>query len=261
MKDKCIIEVKGLNFSYSRDRLVLRDINLFVNEGEIVSILGPNGSGKTTLLKIMAKSITYSSGHIQVYGKDLKNFEYRDYSRIVAYVPQEEVVALPFNVYEYILLGRTPHINLLFVNRKDRLVVENVIDLLGIRSLRNRLVSELSGGEKQLVRIGRALAQEPRIMLLDEPTSHLDLSNKVRILKLMREMIGNGITIVFTTHDPNEALMISDRVYLLNNGGIVASGAPNEVLSKDLIKRVYNVDIAYVENEHVTAIFPILKSS
>lgn len=259
MKGKHVIEVRNLNFSYFKDRLVLCDVNFFVDEGEVVTFLGPNASGKTTLLKIIAKAITGFSGYIEVLGRSLKDFNYRDYSKIVAYVPQEEIVALPFNVYEYLLLGRTPHINLIFVDRKDYLIVENVINLLGIENLRNRLVPELSGGEKQLVKIGRALAQEPRIMLLDEPTSHLDLGNKVRILKLMREMADKNLAIIFTTHDPNEALMISDRVYLLNEGRIVANGIPDEVLSEKLIKEVYKVDVTYMKSSNATAILPVIK--
>ncbi|MCS7096951.1 MAG: ABC transporter ATP-binding protein [Candidatus Methanomethylicia archaeon] len=254
-----IVEIKDLHFAYPGGRKVLHGINMTVNEGEIVAILGPNASGKTTLLKIIAKVITTSFIDIQVCGKSIKNFDYKDYARLVAYVPQEETITLPFTVYEYILLGRTPHINLLFIDRKDHSIVESVINLLGIEHLKDRRVYELSGGEKQLVRIGRALVQEPRIILLDEPTSHLDLKNKVGVLKLMREVSSNGITIIFTTHDPNEALIVSDRVYLINEGKVIVSGPSSEILSKDVIKNVYKVDVMYMKNEYATAILPIIK--
>jgi len=252
-----IIEVKDLYYAYTDSRnFVLKKISMDIYEGEIVSILGPNGSGKTTLLKILARVLNNYSGIIRLRGKDLRKYSLREYSKIISYVPQIETLTIPYTVYEYVLIGRSPYVNLFRVTSRDIRRSLEAIHLVGIEDLINRRVNELSGGETQLVRIARALAQEPKIVLMDEPTSHLDLGNKVKILKLMKILSKSNYTIIFTTHDPNEALSVSDKVYIINKGSIVSSGEPDKVITREMIEKIYSVKTIIFKNFDKTLIYP-----
>ncbi|MGC9009678.1 MAG: ABC transporter ATP-binding protein [Sulfolobales archaeon] len=257
MSKRVVLEIKDLYYSYrgSRD-YALKKINMSVSEGEIVSLLGPNGSGKTTLLKIIARILDNYSGQVKLFDKNLREYDPREYSRLVSYVPQIENISTPYTVFEYVLIGRSPYINLIKVSDRDIKKSLEAIHLVGIEDLINRRINELSGGEAQLARIARALAQEPKIILLDEPTSHLDLGNKVKILRLIRSLSKNGFTIIFTTHDPNEALSVSNKVYVLNKGSVIAKGDPVEILSKELIERLYSVNTIMFKNDRFVLLYP-----
>lgn len=247
MSERTVIAVKELNYRYEpRAPYVLRGVSLRIYEGEIVSILGPNGSGKTTLLKILSRVVEGYEGEVEVCGKNLLSYGLRDYARLVAYVPQEEHVPLPFTISEYVSLGRTPHMGLLALSRDDLSRVQEAITRVGLHEIRWKKVSELSGGEIQLARIARALAQEPVVLLLDEPTSHLDLGNKVKVLKLIREFSKEGGSVVFTTHDPNEASLIADRVYIISAGTVVVEGPPKDVIHGDIVERTYSAKVLEV---------------
>lgn len=259
MGNKTLLAVNGLNFRYvSRTPYVLRGVSLRIHENEVVSILGPNGSGKTTLLKILSRVVEGYEGEVEVFGRSLLSYSLRDYAKLVAYVPQEEHVPFPFTVSEYVLLGRTPHMGLLALSQEDLLKVQEAIARVGLHKISLKKVIELSGGERQLARIARALAQEPVILLLDEPTSHLDISNKVKILKLIRGFSRDKGSVLFTTHDPNEALLTADSVYIMSSGTVVAEGSPKDVIHSDIVKRTYGAEVLEVNVSGHKIIAPTL---
>ncbi|MEM2004985.1 MAG: ABC transporter ATP-binding protein [Zestosphaera sp.] len=259
MGDEVIVSVRRLSFRYGpRSPYVLRDVSLRMCKGEVVAVLGPNGSGKSTLLKILSRIVGGYEGEIEVGGKGLLSYGLRDYARITAYVPQEEHLPLPFTLFEYVSLGRTPHMGLLVMSQNDVRRVHEAITRVGLQNIYRRRVSELSGGERQLARVARALAQEPTILLLDEPTSHLDLGNRVRVLKLIRGFARSGGAALLTTHDPNEALLIADRTYIISSGTIVAEGRPEDVIREDIMRKTYGTEVLEVDAEGRKIIIPTL---
>ena len=184
MTTETIITLRDLRFGYEEGKTVLNGLSLDIPAGTVTAILGPNGTGKTTLLNTMLGLYQPQGGQINVFGKPLASYNRRDLSRLIGLVPQFEEVPFNFSVLEFVLLGRTPHMGLLSMpTDQDFYVVVDMLELLGISDLRERSVQDLSGGEQQMVLLARALAQDPKVLLLDEPTSHLDLSNTGNILK------------------------------------------------------------------------------
>lgn len=234
------IQVEKLTFTYGND-FVLKGVSFAVSSGEFFGIAGPNGSGKTTLLKLMDGLLRAFSGRIIYDRKNLREVSRREIAKFIAYVSQEHELPFAFTVEETVLMGRYPHLGILGIEgEKDYKVVESAMKTAGVYSLKNRLVTELSGGEKQRVIIARALAQEPRVMLLDEPTAHLDLSSGVEIMELLKWLQkSKGLTIIIASHDLNLMARYADRITFLLNGEKLVEGKPEDVLSEELLKRVY----------------------
>lgn len=239
------ISIENLKYRYiSSDVNVLKGVSSKFPEGKVTTLLGPNGSGKSTLFKVLLKMLTPYEGKIFVDGEDINNFERNHLSRLVAWVPQEEDSFFPYTVLEYVLMGRAPHIDFLSLpNRKDEKVVNEVLCQLDLSNLANRKVTSLSGGEKRMVSIARALSQESNILVLDEPTAHLDLGNKARVLHIIRRMADSGKTVVFSTHDPNEVSLVSDNVVIMNGGEVVSDGPPATALTKDVLEKIYGTQV------------------
>ncbi|OGC03316.1 hypothetical protein A2276_00135 [candidate division WOR-1 bacterium RIFOXYA12_FULL_43_27] len=232
--------VKDLCCGYD-GTIVIRGISFQVERGEFVGIVGPNGCGKTTLLKALIGLIVPTHGSIDVYGKKLKELPRKDISRMIALVPQMMEPVKGFTVSEMILLGRTPYFERFsFETEDDHAVKRWVIAELKMEEMADTPVSNLSGGEFQRVAIARALAQEPRLMLLDEPISHLDIRYQVKILKLLRK-IRQSRTVIATFHDLNMASRFCQRLILMKNGEVIASGRPDEVLSRENIWKAYRI--------------------
>jgi iron complex transport system ATP-binding protein len=244
-----MIRVQDLSFTYERAlRPALDRISLEIPPGTITAILGPNGSGKTTLLHLLLGILSPTQGTILIAGQPREEYTRRMLSRMVGLVPQDENVPFELDVLEYVLLGRAPYLGLMEKpGRDDEEAALAVLEATGLIPLIQRTVPSLSGGERQLVTVARALAQEPRILLLDEPTSHLDLRNTRRILQIARELAGRGVTIVFTTHDPNAAAASSDRVVLLRRGQVVAAGAVREVLTSETLTATYEMPVEVIQ--------------
>jgi iron complex transport system ATP-binding protein len=239
------ISIENLKYRYVSSNMdVLKGVSSKFPEGKVTTLLGPNGSGKSTLFKVLLKILTPYEGKIYVDGEDINNFERNHLSRLVAWVPQEEDSFFPYNVLEYVLMGRAPHIDFLSLpNRKDEEIVNGVLCQLELSNLANRKVASLSGGEKRMVSIARALSQESNILVLDEPTAHLDLGNKARVLHIIRRMADSGKTVVFSTHDPNEVSLVSDNVVIMNGGDVVSSGSPATTLTKDVLEKIYGTQV------------------
>ena len=225
------------------DEMVLREVSFTVKDEKVVAILGPNGSGKTTLMRLLLGFDEPVKGEIKVLGRVPVSYDRREYAKIVSWVPQEPSIPYPFTILEYVLLGRTPHVGYLSApSESDLERALSVLELLGLRELANRPITKLSGGQRRLAVIARALAQEPRILFLDEPTSHLDLGNKHLVLRILRKLAyEENILVVYTTHDPWEALSLSDRVLVLYNGRVLAYQEPGLVVTREFLEKIYGI--------------------
>jgi iron complex transport system ATP-binding protein len=223
-------------------------VSVEIPEGMVAALLGPNGSGKSTLLHLILGLLPPEAGKVHIMGQLQNDYGRREMSRLLGLVPQEEHVAFDLSVLEYVLLGRAPYLDLLERPSADdrRLSYESLVTA-GIESLGERPVPALSGGERQLVTVARALAQQPTILLLDEPTAHLDLANARRILHVLRSLKGAGKTIVFTTHDPNAAAAIADYVILLRGGKVLSSGPAAATLTAENLSATYGVNVEVLE--------------
>ncbi|MGB9776818.1 MAG: ABC transporter ATP-binding protein [Anaerolineae bacterium] len=236
-----ILSLHHVWFAYPNGaRDVLQDISLEVHPGTVNAVLGPNGAGKSTLLHLILGLYPPRQGKIRVGGRPLSAHSRQSLSRQIALVPQREHIPFEFRVLEYVLLGRTPHLDFLQMpGPKDVRAARQALERLGIADLADRSVSALSGGEHQLVLIARAVAQEAPILLLDEPTAHLDLANKRRILALLRSLAAQGQTVLFTTHDPDTALAVADACILMRAGRILHQGPVAEVLTTEKLTQTY----------------------
>jgi len=242
--EEYLLEARGVDFSYY-DGLVIKGVSLGLKRGDMVGLIGPNGSGKTTLLRILSGFLSPKSGSVYLSGQDLGEMSRRDIARLIAVVPQEVEVLFSFSVWEMVMMGRTPHVGrLLGAGRRDREVVERVMERVGIQHLAQRPFQELSGGERQRVIVAMALAQEPDILLLDEPTVHLDISHQVEVLELLRRLNGeSGLTVLATMHDLNLAALYFDNLVLLDEGEIVSQGTPEAVLQEAKIRQVFEASV------------------
>ncbi len=250
------IEVKNLKFAYKED-LVLRDICFNIKKGVFLSMVGPNGSGKSTLLKLLNNIYSSKTASILIEGKDIKAFKKKDLARKIAFVPQDTAINYEFTVWEVVLMGRHPYKGRFeSENKSDHKLAEEALKLTNTFHLKDRIITELSGGERQRVLIARALAQEPSIILLDEPTAHLDINHQIEILSLLQKLNKEkGTTIVLVIHDINLGIRYSDEIIMLNKGEILGRGRPEEVITKENIKQAYNLTVAIDRNKHTDKLY------
>lgn len=244
---------ENLGFGY-RGRRVGRSVSLEIRAGEVLCLLGPNGGGKTTLMKTLLGLLPPLEGAVTLDGEDIARWPRRRLARAIGYVPQAHAAFFPFTVTEIVLMGRSAHIDLFAApSRADRAVAERALATLGIAHLGERVYTEISGGERQLALIARALAQEPRFLVMDEPTASLDFGNQVRVLDQIAALARSGIAVVFSTHDPDHAFLCGDRVALLRDGIIDSIGAPEAVITASALKRLYGVEVQVVDlPDHAT---------
>jgi iron complex transport system ATP-binding protein len=272
-----ILEVARVSAGYG-DLSVLRDVSFSVERGSILALLGPNGCGKTTLLRIIGKLHAASDGSVSVMGRDIAAMNQHELSRVMASVAQAQRTSFPFSVLDVLLTGRMPYVSMLSSPQEsDRALCREVLDWFGIGHLERKSITKLSGGERQLVMIARALAQEPRVLLLDEPTTYLDLRNQVRVLGTIGRLAhAQGLTVLMTIHDPNEALAYADRAVLLRKlaalegldpaaagaerpqqaTSMIATGTPGSVLTPANVSEAYGVAVDVIEHAHRRLIVP-----
>ena len=239
--------VRGLTAGYGQ-RVVIRGVDLDVAPGEVVVLAGPNGCGKTTLLRAITHVVRPTAGVVLLDGTDVAAMGTAERARHIAVVAQSASLPESMRVFDVVLMGRTPHLRLFATEGPaDVAAVREAMERTDCWRLRSRLVDELSGGERQRVVLARALAQAPRLLLLDEPTAHLDLSHQVETLALVRAMATtDGIAVLAVVHDLALAAAFADRITLMADGDVLASGTPAHVLRPELIRRAYGVDVRVV---------------
>jgi len=243
-----IFKIKGLYAGY-RKFTVLKNINMEIADNDFISIIGPNGAGKSTFIKVLSRDILPSKGELLFKGKPLLQYKSQDIAREFSIVHQFKENVMPFSVYEFIRLGRFPHQKLFEIeNDKDKESIEDAIAVTGISNLRNRILSELSGGELQLVFIAHSLAQNSNIIMLDEPVSHLDIKHSIQIMDILYDLNQKGSTIITILHDINLSSDYCSKIIGIKNGKIFSMGKPEDVIKYDLIEELYDTTCIITDN-------------
>ena len=244
------MELKGISFTHKHATTpILRDISFRAERGELLTVLGPNGSGKTTLFKCIAGLWKPGGGNILFRGADLTTLSHEQRSRLIAVVPQEHEPPFPYSVSEVVLMGRVSHVGMFSTPAgKDYEKAAEAMAIVGISDIAQRPYTKISGGERQLALIARALSQETPVLLLDEPTSHLDFRNQALVLKKVREIaLERSLIVLMTLHDPNLTALFSDKVVMVNNGALFCKGASHQVITGDNLKKVYGIDVSVLD--------------
>ena len=250
------LRIHGVQFGYNSVD-VLQNVLMEVATGEVVSLVGPNGAGKSTLLKCINKILKPRRGSILIEGKEVARFGLKELARSIGYVPQSVSYNFQCTVFDSVLLGRKPHVNW-SISERDKDIVSEMLVLMGLEDMVMRQFNELSGGERQKVLIARALAQEPQILLLDEPTSNLDLRHQFEVLELITTVVREkGLSAIMAIHDLNLASRFSDKMVFLRGGRIYATGSPWEALTQENIRTVYGIDVIVNNQTHAPHIIPI----
>jgi iron complex transport system ATP-binding protein len=238
------LQVEHLSFGYDRSKTLLNDISFTVSDGETLCVLGPNGAGKTSLLRCLLGISNFSKGTIKVNGRELCGITRKDLARLVAYVPQSISTTFPFTIFDMVLMGRNPHLKGFSVpSTRDGKLAMDSLEMLGIGHLKDRPFNRISGGEQQLTLIARALTQESRILIMDEPTASLDYGNQIRILKIVNGLKNSGFAVVMTTHCPDHAFLSATQVAIMKDGQIVAAGEPHNIITSRNMSELYAAEI------------------
>jgi iron complex transport system ATP-binding protein len=243
-----ILSGHALTIGYS-DYVVGRGLDVALTTGEVLALLGPNGGGKTTLLKTLLGLLAPRAGEIRLGERLLSDYSNRERARLVAYVPQFHAITFAFTVETVVLMGRTAHSSLLSrPSTADRDIAARMLDRFGIAHLKDRPYTMISGGERQLVLLARALAQEPQFVVLDEPTASLDFGNQGKVMQEIRALGASGHGVLFTTHDPNHAMRAADRAYLLRGGERIGDGATGEILNRAQLEALYQAPVELISD-------------
>ena len=240
-----IVEAKNINFAYQKNgRQILNDVSLTLKEGEVMSILGPNGAGKSTLLNLIATLLKPDSGEIFLCGKDTKKMKPKEVASILSYVPQTHTPAFSYTVFNFVLMGRAPKVGMFEKPKaEDFKLVEQVLEEVGISKLADKPYTEISGGERQQATIARALVQEPKAILFDEPTAHLDFGNQIKTLRTIKHLSEKGYAVIMTTHNPDHAIMLGGTTAILDKKGKLTVGPSDEIITEQTLKEVYDTKL------------------
>ncbi len=243
-----LLEVKNISFAYDEDRKIFENISFTLEKGDVMCILGPNGTGKTTLIKCLNGLHDIDSGEILLENQNIKSLSFKEISKYIGYIPQTHTPTFPFSVMDVVIMGRAPYISLTESPReKDIKIAENALKDLGIYRLRDKEYTNLSGGERQLVFLARILAQQPDILILDEPTSHLDFGNQIKFLQIIDKLASLGLSIIMSSHFPDHAFLSSNKVAIMKDGTFIDFGVPDAVVTEDNLKNAYNIDVKLIE--------------
>lgn len=257
-----IYKIENLSFKYNSSKQILNNISFNIDKKEIYTVLGKNGIGKTTLFNCLLNLNNKYEGSILLKDRDIKTLKEKEIAKLVSYVPQGTNCTFDYTVFEYVLMGLASNISLFSSpSKKEEDKVIDALNELDIINLKDRKFNELSGGEQQLVLIARAIVNNPLVILFDEPTSHLDYENQIKVLRIIKKLNSKGFTIVLTTHDPNHAFLLNRNVILFENNGSIKEGGINEVLTDKNLQEIYGkeLQIKYLdENKRNIVIYPNL---
>lgn len=245
------LEIKNVVCGYGSN-IIIRDTSMSIEKGDVLCLLGPNGVGKTTLFKSILGFLKLFDGEILLGGKNIVDWPRKLFAREVAYVPQVSNTPFPFKVIDVVLMGRNPYLGIFSSpGKRDQEIAEEAMSNLGVTGLKDKLYSEISGGEKQLVLIARALAQKPGFLVLDEPTANLDFGNQIKVLKEIRKLADQSLGIVMTTHYPDHVFICGTEVAMIKDGILHSIGSPEFMVTKETLKEIYGVNVS-VENIELT---------
>lgn len=240
------IDVKEISCGYGNGN-ILEELSFTVLAGETLSVLGPNGVGKTTLFKSLLGFMKLKAGAILLDGHNMDGWSRSKLAKLIGYVPQSHTPPFPFSVLEVVMMGRTAHLGVFSSPSKaDAQLAEQALEQLGIVYLRERIYTEISGGERQMVLIARALTQEPQFLVMDEPTASLDYGNQIRVLRQVNELSGRGLGVVMTTHNPDHAFLCPGKVVLLQRDQPALYGCTDEIVTEDNLRSAYGVEVNIV---------------
>lgn len=238
------IRIQNLSCGYSSN-MVIKNISLDIDSNTLLCVLGPNGVGKSTLFKCILGLLPYKQGTITINGKNQKELTNKELAKSIAYIPQSHMPNFSYTVLDVVLMGTTCQVaTLRSPGREQYEMAEEALEKVGIAHLRDRGYTRISGGERQLVLIARALAQQAKILIMDEPTANLDYGNQVRILQCVKDLAGAGYTIIQSTHNPDQAFIYADEVLALRDGEVLSHGTPLNMITEGLVKTLYNIDIS-----------------
>ena len=252
------LEVRALRFSYGEHE-VLKGISFTAEYGQLLSVLGPNGVGKSTLFRCILGLLKPTDGECLIDGKSTSGLSAKELASYIAYIPQSHYPTFNFSVMDMVLMGTTAQINAMSVpGRKQVKLAKEALKKLGIAHLANRGYTNISGGERQLVLIARAIAQQAKILIMDEPSANLDYGNRTRVMHTVRSLARDGYTLIQSTHDPDQAFLYSDRVLAIHDGQILAFGSPRDTVTSELISRLYGVDVEVcsLKDDHIRVCVP-----
>lgn len=244
-----ILEIKNLTYTYNQHQApIFQDINLKLEKGDVLCILGPNGTGKTTLLKNINKILTPQKGEILLQNTNIQKIPQQKIAQKIGYIPQNHNPIFSFKVFDVVLMGRAPHLGLLDTpTPEDHQLAENALKEFNIQHLKNKQYTQLSGGEQQLVFFARALVQNPEILLLDEPTSHLDFGNQLYTLDLIKKLSKRGISVIMTSHYPDHAFIAANKTAVMKDKKIIAIGKPEEIITEQLMAETYGIKVKIID--------------
>jgi len=253
-----MLRAQNICFKYEQ-KDILKNVDLELKEGDVISLLGPNGAGKSTLIKILLGLLQPVKGKVFLEEKLLNEYSAKELAKKIAYVPQKSFSPFSYKVLEVVMMGRLAYQTLFsHYTKEDKIVAQKSLDMLGIRNLEDEAYNQLSGGQQQLVLIARALAQEAKIFIMDEPVSGLDYGNQLRLLTQIQSLSKKGYTFLKSTHYPDHALMISNKTVLMKEGKIFAKGESLEVINEQNIKILYGVDVEIAKFKNKNICIPSL---
>ena len=266
MADAPLLQVRDLRAGYGEKEIV-HGVSFDVPRGQFVCVIGANGCGKSTVLKNLLGLIKPFGGTVSIDGQDLAEMDERTRARHFAYIPQAHTPPFPFKVSDVVILGRTPYLTGIATNvsKHDQVVAYQAMKQLSIDHLADKIYTELSGGQQQLVLIARALAQEPDLLVMDEPTASLDFGNQQLVLSCVYQLSRLGMSVLMVTHDPDHALFCSDRVIMMEDGMIIGDGTPEQIITTENLRRIYNTesyvtDITVGDGEEVRVCVPVIRT-
>lgn len=237
------LEIRNLYFSFG-EREILHDISCEIKSGDLVCVLGPNGVGKSTLFRNILRLLPEYKGIIQIDGKDTTNLSIQEMAEMIAYIPQSHAPTFNYTVFDMVLMGTTTQVSYISTpGKRQRELVDFTLERLEIQDLRNRGFAHISGGERQLTLIARALVQETKVLIMDEPTANLDYGNQIKVLEQVKNLTGEGYTIIQATHQPDQAFLFADDVLALKDGRILAQGTPKKIITTSFVNELYNVQV------------------